>query len=370
MPFSRPTLTDLRAQAMQDVTASDLPNADGMLRRAVLRVLAWVVAGLAYLHYGYLDWIARMAVPFTAAQEFLVAWAALVGIIRKPASLAQGPILFTGTTGSVIPAGTEIVRSDGVQFTTLADGVIDALGSAIVSVIAVQPGAAGQTDAGVQFTIATTIAGVQPGGIANAAFTGGADAEADDALRTRMLQRYAEPPQGGARADYLEWALAVPGVTRAWVFGSTMGPGSVLLYVMLDEAQAIFGGFPQGTDGVAGDETRGVAAMGDQLAVANYIYPREPVTALVYVAAPTAFPINVTITDLDQNTLAVRTAISAALVAVLLQKGEVAGTIYQSDIEEAIASVSGVKHFTLAYPTAPVVMTMGQLPTLGILSIA
>ena len=55
MPFQRPTLSALRTQAMQDIASSDLPNANGLLRRSVLRVLSWVQAGMAHLHYGYLD---------------------------------------------------------------------------------------------------------------------------------------------------------------------------------------------------------------------------------------------------------------------------------------------------------------------------
>src|SRR5690349_6988912 len=86
MPFARPTLTALRNQSLQDITTSGVPGLDGLLRNAVLRVLAWVMAGLAYSEYGYLDWIARQSVPFTAADEFLEAWAALIGVYRKDAN--------------------------------------------------------------------------------------------------------------------------------------------------------------------------------------------------------------------------------------------------------------------------------------------
>jgi len=98
MPFPRPTLTDLRAQAMQDITASDLPDADGFLRRAVLRVLARVQAGLAYLHYGYLDWISGQSTPFTATGEYLEAWAALAPtpVLREAPTPASGPVSWTG----------------------------------------------------------------------------------------------------------------------------------------------------------------------------------------------------------------------------------------------------------------------------------
>ena len=123
MPFSRPTLTALRSGAMRDITASDLPNADGFLRRSPLRVMAWIQAGLAYLHYGYLDWIARMATPFTAADEYLESWAALAPtpVLRQGAKPASGPVTWTGLPLTVIPAGTLCQRDDGVQFMTVGE---------------------------------------------------------------------------------------------------------------------------------------------------------------------------------------------------------------------------------------------------------
>ena len=91
MPFARPTLTALRNAAIQDITTSGIPGLDGLLRNAVLRVLAWCMSGLAYSVYGYLDWIARESVPFTATDEIpaklpLNACADRAIYIRTPAS--------------------------------------------------------------------------------------------------------------------------------------------------------------------------------------------------------------------------------------------------------------------------------------------
>src|SRR5215472_974432 len=112
MPWARPTLTDLQQQAIQDITTSGLPGLTGLLRTAVLRVLAWAMAGLAYLVYGYGDWIARMGVPFTAQDEFLYAWAALIGVYPKGATAATGTAQFTGNPGREIPSATQLIRQD------------------------------------------------------------------------------------------------------------------------------------------------------------------------------------------------------------------------------------------------------------------
>jgi hypothetical protein len=197
---------------------------------------------------------------------------------------------------------------------------------------------------------------------------GGAESEQDDALRTRVLLRYSRPPSGGAKSDYLIWALEVPGVTRAWVDPTGGGPGTVVVYTMNDIANVVFAGFPQGTDGVATAETRGVTATGDQLIVADHIYPLRPVTAKVICAAPVPEPIDITIEALENDTEAARELIAAALVTLLREVGEVGGVVYPSQLEGAIASVPGIGGFAMPVPLSPVALSVGALPVLGEIS--
>jgi uncharacterized phage protein gp47/JayE len=366
MPFARPTLTALRNEAIQDITTSGVPGLDGLLRNSVLRVLSWVMSGLAYSVYGYLDWIALQSVPFTATDEYLYAWAALVGVYQKDATPATGSAQFTGTADLVLPSGAALTRQDGTPYTTTADGTVDSTGVVVVPIIAAVNGAATNADVGVAIAIDTPVNGINSGGVTASPLTGGSDQETTDALRTRMLFRYAEPPQGGSASDYIAWALEVPGCTRAWV---QPGGGSVQVYPMFDVANAADGGFPQGTDGCASEETRGPPASGDQLTVAEYIWPLQPVTALVFVAAPVAAPIDVTLANLNPATVDMETAILASLQDAFLAIGEVAGTIYPSQLYQAILATPGVNYFDMTSPAAPVTAPAGALPTMGTLSI-
>jgi uncharacterized phage protein gp47/JayE len=367
MPFARPTLTALHNQAVEDITSSGVPGLDGLLRNAALRVLAWVMSGLAYSVYGYLDWIARQSVPFTSTDEFLYAWAALVGIYQKDSTPATGFAQFTGTADLVLPLGTALTRQDAVPYTTTADATVGATGLLTVPIVAAVNGAGTNCDAGVSIGIDTPIAGINGGGVTATPLAGGADQETQADLRTRMLFRYSEPPQGGSAADYVEWALEVPGVTRAWI---EPGGGSVQVYPMFDAANAAHGGFPQGTDGVATDETRADQATGDQLIVADHIWPVQPVTALVFVAAPAPFPIDITLGSLDPLTAEIEAAITATLLDAFLAIGEVAGTIYPSQLYQAISATPGVNRFDIITPSAPVTAPAGALPILGTLSVA
>jgi hypothetical protein len=82
----------------------------------------------------------------------------------------------------------------------------------------------------------SAIATVAVGGI-----TGGNDEEGTEQLRARYLLRLREPPEGGADQDYEEWALEVPGVTRAWVYPHENGLGTVVVRFVRDlDAGSIF----------------------------------------------------------------------------------------------------------------------------------
>lgn len=369
MPYKRPTLTALRNQAIEDITTSGVPNLDGLLRNAVLRVLAWVEAGIAYSLYGYIDWVAHQAVPFTSTDEYLEAWAALIGVYRKDSQAAIGTAQFTGQPGTYLASGTALTRKDGTPYTTTGSGSVDPSLAVTVPIVAAVNAAATDCDDGTPMAIDTPIAGLNSSGFTVGPCTGGADQELDHDLRTRMLVKYAKPPQGGAIGDYEEWALEVPGVTRAWVQPNGMGAGTVIVRFMLDNVQAEHGGFPQGTDGVSSHERRDVAATGDQLAVADHIWPVQPVTALVYAMAPIPHPIDVILLALDPNSPEIQAEIVASINDMYLVKGTTGGTIYPSDIYEAILATPGLNHFTMSSPALPVTVEAGELPIMGTLTV-
>ncbi|MFC4168454.1 baseplate J/gp47 family protein [Teichococcus aestuarii] len=365
MPFERPTLRALGAQALADMAS--VLRVPAILRASPVAILAKACAGLVHGLYGYLDWIARQAVPFTATGEFLAAWAALVGILRKAPSAATGTAVYGGTVGAVLPEGTELVRqADGALFRTTALAVIGSDSALIVPVVALEAGAAGNGTAGATLVIRSAVLGVNAAGTAGL-ITGGADEERGEDFRQRMLDRFRAPPQGGAVADYETWARAVPGVTRAWIAPNGMGAGTVVVYAMLDDAQAGAGGFPQGADGVAAAETRATPATGDQLTIADALYPLRPATALVYVVAPTPYPVDYVITDLAQDSVGTRTAIAEALRGMFRRQGAPGGQIFQSDSIGAIAGAEGVTRFNLVSPGL-VQAPPGALPVLGTIS--
>ncbi|QHC36467.1 baseplate J/gp47 family protein [Komagataeibacter xylinus] len=365
MPYQQPTLSDLQAQGLNDIVATNITQGRALFPRSVLRALTWCFANLTWGNYDFLASCYRQAVPFTATDEALDGWGAMREILRKDATAATGTVQFTGATPQKpLPMGTVIMRADGLDYITTADAAADATGTLSAPVTCQTTGATGNCDAGIAFSLLTAISGLPAQGVALAAFTGGADMETDSEYRTRVLAAYASRAGGGRQDDYVEWAEDVAGVTRAWCNPNGFGPGTVVVYFMMDDAEAANGGYPQGTDGGAADETRYAPATGDQLTVADAIYPQRPATALVIACAPTPCPIDVTVRNLSPNTTAQITAMETALADLFYREGTPLGmTLAQSDIEDALLSTGA--SFTMVSPAGPTDIPVGSLPSVG-----
>lgn len=345
MSFTRPTLSEIIARVQSDIDAG-LDGADSRLRRSPLDVLAKVEAGVAYGLYGYLDWIARQALPDLADEEQLLRWVTIFGLARKPATAAAGAVTVTGANGSVIPAGALLMRGDGAEFEIQAQATI-AGGTATVQVEASEPGAGGVSVAGVKLTFVSPIAGVNAvATVAGGGVGGGADEEAIDALRERLLARIRETPNGGAATDFERWTLEVPGVTRAWIYPSWMGAGTVGVTFVMDEREDII---PQPADV-------------DQ--VAAYLDPLRPVTAQVVVFSPLDTPLNLSIA-IAPSSLAVKAAIEAELRDLLYREAEPGGTLLISHIREAISTAAGETDHALTVPAGNVTVDAAELLVLG-----
>ncbi|TAM50235.1 MAG: baseplate J/gp47 family protein [Paraburkholderia sp.] len=381
MPYARKTLAQIRSDALADISAA-LEGSDPLLRYAALKIIGVVLSGMTNEEYGYLDWISKQTNPFTAEGEFLEAWGALKKVYRKDASKAILTAAFTGVAGKTLDDGTPVDRSDGVPY--MSSGTAIVVGTSVsVTIVANVAGAAGNADVGTVVSLGVAVDGIQSTGSVTGIVSSGADIEDQEEYRARVLDAYQNPPQGGNRSDYVEWALKVSGVTRAWCAPNGFGAGTVVVYVMLDEAQVNNGGFPQGTNGVSqfdqgpGGLPRDTPATGDQLVVADALVTLEPVTALVYACAPIRNTLSFVISGLATASTTTRAAIANEITDVFFRNGDPrAGTINRSDINTAIATVPGTAGFviesitgvingvTTPYPDN-ITGSFGALPVLG-----
>lgn len=376
MPFNRPTLSELR-QRNQSYIQSELKTGGNLLRFSNIGVISDADAGMAHLHYGYLDYIAQQATPYHATGEYLAAWAALKDVFRKAANPATATdVCFSGIAGRTIPAGRLLNRADGYQYRLDNEVKITPDGHVLGAITAMLPsplddatggGSRGNSAAGTLLTLDIAIDGVQATATALSKISGGADIESEDAFRSRMLLAYQNIPQGGNDTDYQSWALSVPGVTRCWVKRRLMGAGTVGVYIMCDDND--HGGFPQGSDGISSLEQWGaVTATGDQGRVANQIYAQQPIIALVYVCAPVAQPIDFIISGISHANSTTTTAINAAIDEVFFSEGEPGGKILWSSLLLAIGEIPGTGGFIMQSPAANIELQTGKLPIRGTVS--
>lgn len=340
--FARPTLPTLVEQIRADLLAR--LSQDDVLRRSDLEVQARVQAAALHAVYGFVSHLARQILPDTADSDWLDRHASWWGIARKAASVASGTVTATATSGVTIPAGTVLQRAGVGDYATTAE-VTAADGTATLPVEAATAGAAGNLSAGALLTLVSPIAGVQSTAVV-VEIAGGAEVESDDDLRARVRDRIRLPPHGGAEHDYEAWALEVAGVTRAWVYPSLAGIGTVGVCFVADGREDI------------------VPTPAEVEAVQAYIDARRPVTADVTVFAPVADALDLSI-ELDPDSTATRAAVAAELADFLTREAEPGATIHLSRLREAISIATGEYRHDLVSPAADVVSDAGHIAILG-----
>jgi len=336
MPWQTPTLRQVRELVRDDITAALYGAA--FIGNNVLRVMADAMAGLAHHTLRYIDWLALQLLPDTAETEWLdrhgQIW--LVNADgttgRKAATLAHGSGTFTGTSLSTLPMFSQLTGGDNQTYETLSNIIIDESGNGVGDLRAINAGAAGNLEPGTGLNVNNPPQGIDSGAII-VTMTGGTDVETDDELRMRVLKRIRQPPQGGAAYDYEHWALAVPGVTRAWCSPLEMGIGTVTVRVMMDDLRADNDGFPYESDLVP---------------VTQYLDSVRPVAVKDFWAlAPIKQFIDVYIANLNPDTPDVRAAIDVALQDMLYEKAKPGQTIYAVWKSYATMSTPGVNSFDL-----------------------
>lgn len=346
MPFDRSTLTELIARAQADMDSR--LDGEPYQRRRLLAVLARMEGGVAHGLYGYLDWQALQIMPDTAELEHLERWSSIWGVPRKTATKAAitTGISFSAANGTIMPAGTQMQRTDGVLYEVQADAV--AVGGKVSpAIMAVDAGEAANADAGVALTLTSPVLGVTATAVTTAPITGGADTETDASLRNRLLARIRTLPSGGAAQDYVTWALSVAGVTRAWCYPGEMGRGSVTVRFAMDATY-----------------DNGIPLAADVARVKAYIDSVRPVTADVYVVAPVPVPINCNL-RISPDTPRLRVLVAEALWASLRRDATPGGTVIVSRINEAISQTDGEDDHTLITPAANIQLATGQLAVPG-----
>ena len=301
------------------------------------------------------DWVLDQSFPQTAQGMYLDYHAETRGITRGAAEKAAGVIRFAAadkvTAACPIEKGTVCMTAEGVRFETTEDAAI-AVGSqwADVPAQAVEAGAGGNVIAGT-----VTLLSAMPVGVVQctnpAAFSGGCDAESDEALRGRVLASYQRLPNGANAAYYEQEAMRYPGVAAAKAVGRARGIGTVNVVI------ATHAGVPD-------------AAL--LAAVETDLQKKREIAVDVKVLAPTVETVAVTaaLKAAPGYTFAEVKAGAQSALETLFTGGLLGKSVTTARLLTLLCGVEGVENVHLTAPAADVAVGSTELPMLGTVTLS
>ena len=298
----------------------------------------WAVAGEIYTLEAQARFVTRQCFPQTAIGEYLDMHAQIRGLARGEAKKAVGKLRFyldeARRTDTRVAAGVRCMSADESQVVSTAAGVIPA--GALwcdVRAEAVEAGARGNAAAGEICYMLLPPAGIS--GVKNtAAFTGGCDAEDDEALRGRVVGSYRTLPNGANAAYYETRVMQCAGVAAVTVQPKRRGLGTVDICFSTEA---------------------GVPSAAELAAVPAPEPVRVNVSAGVTVKDGRSFE------DVRPH---VQEAVRGCFGGRMLGRG-----VYRARLLSAIMGVDGVENCALTAPAADVAAGATQLPELGALEI-
>ena len=259
MSLQTPTTKQISDNIIAQLEAS-LNQTIPPLYNSFFRVLSKALAGVFVLLYKYGGFtFLQMFVQTASMKETtvngvkvvpLIEWGRLIGVgdpVAATSAELSTEITVEIQTGS-LPSGTQLVNADnGVTYITIGAVQLDApTVSAVVRAASDQAGgggagALGNLEVGAVLTFANPLANVGRGTTVTAQIVTGANAEATEVYRQRVIDRFQKRPQGGAYADYEIWGEEAAGIINVYPY--TGAPGEVDLY---SEATVASSGNPDG----------------------------------------------------------------------------------------------------------------------------
>lgn len=266
------TIVSDQVTAIQAASARLIDTTIGSIIRSVAEANAAVVLWLQ----GLLVQLLALTRASTSTGPDLDSWVADYGVTRLPAVAATGNVTFsrfTATNPAQIPVGARVQTGDGSQIFEViedatnpayADGVYTlaaGVASLDVKVQAVTAGAGNNVVIGAINTLATAISGIDT--VSNAAaFTNGADAESDAALRARFVAFVASLSKATKEAVGYAITSLQTGLTYTLTENETY-PGTVdygYFYVVVDDGTGTPGSTLLNTVANAVDRVRPVTS--------------------------------------------------------------------------------------------------------------
>ena len=291
----------------------------------------------------------------TAWGDYLTMRAAEHGVIRRAANKAIGTLEVTGT--GTIPAGSIFATEGGTRF--IATQTTTIAGGGTIEIEAVTAGDAGNVEPNTIIKIPLSIPGITA--VTNPGETyDGYDAEDDETLRARLLDKVRHPATSGNPAEYVQWAMSIVGVGAARCLRTPNGPGTVKVVIADSNFEAANSELLERVKTYI-DELRPVGILNGDVEVIS----ARPV--VIDIAADIANSVNAETfrTGLqDYFTALIKTNLNN------YQQSETGGTVSAAEVAAIIMREGAADNFNLTTlrlngQLADIVLDVEELPTIG-----
>ena len=349
MALNVPTFSQLLNRIGSAIN-SNVTGATAFVSRSIFNVWAKIIAALQLDIYSYISALVTDYFISTASLEGLIRRGTELGVPRKLATYASGQVVFNGTTGIFIPAGTALNMPNGQTYTTLSDALVNSAGQAYADVQADNTGTAGNAAGNSEISLVSPINGiVSAASVGPNGLTGGADIETTEEYRARLLKFIQDQPGAGDPTFYENAALTRPGVTRAKCFRIYNGPGTVGLSFMMDNT------YPNG-----------IPSPGDVAAMQSFLESIMPAdVAELIVFAPVAHTVDIEISDLFPDNITIRNNITDALTIGFRTNYNWGDTVYVSQISGIISAIPNEIRHDLTQPISDILVPFDEIAVLG-----
>lgn len=385
MAIQAPTIAEVRQQIIDSLQAS-LNQTIPLFSKAFNRVIAAVFAGVFVLLYKHSNWIFLQLFVATATIKDVEIFGRIISPLKEWGRLigAGDPVSATQASLSVditvevqtgqLDSGTQILNANnGVVYLLQESLLLDA--STVTGTFVASSdqggdpgdgsGAIGNLEVGTAVQFANTLPNVARDAVVSAVLVTGADAEAVEAYRQRIIDLFQKRRQGGALVDYEIWGEELAGIINVYPYTGTI-PGTVESYV---EATVESSGDPDGIPTEAQLTLVLDAINLDQEGLAS----RRPANAfpIVFPITRTGFDVNVTGLVVD-DVATVQNTIDAAVVQYFLDRAPFidgvtvpprTDTITQSAIVGLVNDVVSAANGTFTGVTMKLTSGGGPIPT-------
>lgn len=309
-----PTINSIYQSLEKDLKSK--LNLDDDQFRKVLSAVTSVLAAQFKLHYLHAQDIQRNLYPDTADLAENGGELERLGRIYlnrnpNPATAGVYTVSLVGEANAVIRANltfkaNENSNAPSFLFVTDSETILTGANDTI-QIRSFEGGNASLLNVGDELTITEPVIGVEQVVTVESVDEQPKEAETIDDYRQAILDAIQLEPQGGAKTDYRLWAADAQGVRRVYPYVKNGAAGTVQVFVEATEGDSTDG---HGTPSAAilsdvadviefdPDDTRPTNERG-----------RRPIQAILEVLPIDLVPVDVTVTNLDTDTSAIRTAI-------------------------------------------------------------